>query len=203
MIPTRFCLPTSTPSLNMQTKGQRTEESRRYYQKNRTKVLERQRIYRASHLIERRESALKYYRKNRQRYFAQRKKKYKDNINYRLAHLLGVRLRMALTNNQKSGSAVRDLGCTIPELRFYLEGQFQNGMAWENWSTHGWHIDHIIPLALFNLTDREQFLKACHYTNLQPLWAVDNLRKGKKTLLSLGVDSNSSCSLISKPQRAR
>jgi hypothetical protein len=50
-------------------------------------------------------------------------------------------------------------------------------MSWDNWGTHGWHIDHIIPLSSFDLTDREQFLKACHYTNLQPLWAADNIRK--------------------------
>jgi hypothetical protein len=48
-------------------------------------------------------------------------------------------------------------------------------MTWDNWTTDGWHIDHIKPLASsFDLTDRKQFLEACHYTNLQPLWAKDN-----------------------------
>jgi hypothetical protein len=82
-----------------------------------------------------------------------------------------------LKTNAKAGSAVSDLGCSIPELKAYLEKMFQPGMTWENWGA--WHIDHIIPLASFDLTDREQFLKACHYTNLQPLWAPDNQRKGK------------------------
>jgi hypothetical protein len=78
----------------------------------------------------------------------------------------------------KTGSAVRDLGCSIDELRSHLENMFQEGMTWDNYGE--WHIDHIVPLSSFDLEDREQLLKACHYTNLQPLWALDNLRKGAK-----------------------
>ena len=68
------------------------------------------------------------------------------------------------------------LGCTSSELRAHLERQFLPGMSWENRSE--WHIDHIIPLASFDLTDPVQRNRASHYTNLQPLWAADNLRKG-------------------------
>ena len=53
-------------------------------------------------------------------------------------------------------------------------------MTWDNWSLVGWHIDHEIPLYAFDLTDREQLLRACHYTNLQPMWAIDNLEKSNK-----------------------
>lgn len=84
----------------------------------------------------------------------------------------------AIRNGQKAGSAVRDLGCTVEELKKHLESRFRPGMTWENWSPTGWHIDHIKPLASFDLTDRAQFLQACCYTNLQPLWAEDNLKKG-------------------------
>jgi hypothetical protein len=55
-------------------------------------------------------------------------------------------------------------------------------MTWENWTTNGWHIDHIRPLASFDLTDRQQFLVACHYTNLQPLWATENRKKQARLL---------------------
>jgi hypothetical protein len=53
-------------------------------------------------------------------------------------------------------------------------------MSWENYGLKGWHIDHIKPLEKFNLLDLEQLKRACHYTNLQPLWAEDNLSKGSK-----------------------
>ena len=53
-------------------------------------------------------------------------------------------------------------------------------MTWENWGVHGWHIDHIIPIDFYNLQNRDEFLKACHYTNLQPLWAEENLKKKNK-----------------------
>lgn len=90
------------------------------------------------------------------------------------------RLYRALRGDFKTGSAVRDLGCTISELRAYLEAQFLPGMTWENWSLRGWHIDHIVPLSSFDLSDPQQFAKAVHYTNLRPLWATENLSKGAR-----------------------
>jgi len=93
---------------------------------------------------------------------------------------LRSRLNSALKNNQKVGSAVNDLGCSIEFLKKHLEKQFKEGMNWNNYGLYGWHIDHIKPLDCFDLSDREELLKACHYTNLQPLWAEDNLSKGSK-----------------------
>ena len=87
-------------------------------------------------------------------------------------------LRKALHNGQKVGSAVRDLGCSISQLKHHLESRFQPGMSWGNYGQ--WHIDHIKPLDGFDLTNRAQFLRACHFTNLQPLWKTDNLSKGIK-----------------------
>ena len=111
-----------------------------------------------------------------------RKNRLKNDIEFRIRDSLRKRLSTAIRNCQKSGSAVRDLGCSIEDLKDRLESQFQPGMSWDNWGRGKdcWHIDHIIPLSSFNLEDREEFLKACHYTNLQPLWEVDNLKKGSK-----------------------
>lgn len=104
--------------------------------------------------------------------------KLKSDPIYKLSHTIRTRINRAIAIEQKVGSAVRDLGCSIPELKQYLENQFQPGMTWKNQGK--WHIDHIKPLSKFDLTDREQFIYACHYTNLQPLWAFDNLSKGAR-----------------------
>jgi hypothetical protein len=125
---------------------------------------------------------LKAYRvANRDKINARHSNYIKTNIQYKLSVRLRNRLYQALQGNYKNGSAVRDLGCSIDELKMHLESKFQYGMNWDNWSFEGWHIDHIKPLASFDLTDRKQLLLACHYTNLQPLWAIDNLSKGDRT----------------------
>lgn len=106
-------------------------------------------------------------------------KRYYSDLNYKIAKTLRARLRIALHRRSKAGSAVRDLGTSIPDFKVYIESMFQPGMSWENWGKGigKWNLDHIKPLASFDLTDRIQFLEACHYTNLQPLWAEENLRK--------------------------
>jgi len=121
-------------------------------------------------------------KKNREKTNKLKKLKIKNNINFRISERLRSRLWKAIKNNQKAGSAVRDLGCSIPELKLYLESKFQEGMTWENYGYWGWHIDHIIPLDSFNLQNREEFLKACHYTNLQPLWAEENWKKNNRII---------------------
>jgi hypothetical protein len=119
---------------------------------------------------------------NRDKINKHNKQRYTDDVNYRLTMVLRARLRAALKNNQKVGSAVKDLGCSVEELKVYLESKFQEGMSWDNYGLKGWHIDHIKPLSSFNLEDSEELRKACHYNNLQPLWAEDNLRKSNKIL---------------------
>lgn len=105
-------------------------------------------------------------------------KAYNQEPRRRISNSLRSRLYKAINNDQRAGSAIRDLGCTINELKTRLEALFQPGMNWDNWAFDGWHIDHIKPLASFDLADREQFKRACHYTNLQPLWAAENMSKG-------------------------
>jgi hypothetical protein len=142
------------------------EYSRKWYSKNREKALEYQSEYRQRTKKKQREYAKRAY--------AKRKLRYATDVNFRLASGLRNRLGRAIKSEFKTGSAVGDLGCTIKELKSYLESKFQSGMNWENWTRDGWHIDHIVPLCKFDLTNPSELKKACHYTNLQPLWVEDH-----------------------------
>lgn len=85
------------------------------------------------------------------------------------------RLNLALKNNIKSNKTEKLLDCSIEELKRHLESQFKIGMSWDN--REEWHIDHEIPCSLFDLTDPHQQAVCFHWSNLQPLWAEDNLSK--------------------------
>jgi hypothetical protein len=98
-------------------------------------------------------------------------------INFRLACNLRNRIRKLLKTG-RPGSAVRDIGCSLDDFKLYIEAKFQPGMTWNNYGE--WHLDHIRPLCSFNLENREEFLEACNYKNIQPLWKLDNLTKSDK-----------------------
>lgn len=149
---------------------------RTYYIKNREKILKKVNEYRNLHKKERKVYLLKSKQQIRERV----NKKYKNDINFKLSCVLRSRLLDALKNEWKGGSAIKNLGCSIPFLKKYLENKFQSDMTWQNFGYYGWHIDHIKPLKSFNLSNPEDVKKACHYTNLQPLWAKENISKGAK-----------------------
>lgn len=101
-------------------------------------------------------------------------------IQFKLKVKLRSRLSDAIKNNYKSGSAIRDLGCSVEKFKLWLEMLWADGMSWDNYGKDGWVIDHVKPLSSFNLDNKSEFLKACHFSNLQPLWAKDNLIKSDK-----------------------
>src|SRR3990167_2799018 len=152
---------------------------KKYRLKNADKIAEYKKEYNKEYRFENKNKIAEYQKEYQ-------KEKLISDVQFKLCQRLRTRLWLALKKNKKSGSAVRDLGCTVEELKFYIESQFQEGMSWENWGRAGtekkWNIDHKIPLAFFDLTDKEQFKQAVHYSNLQPLWAVDNIRKRDKVL---------------------
>lgn len=117
----------------------------------------------------------KYCSRTCQNRFHHRKKRY-TNVGFKLKHNLRSRLRKAISGKDVSFSTY--IGCSIADLKRHLESQFDSQMSWNNYGLNGWEIDHVKPLASFDLTDPEQLKKACHYSNLQPLWADDNRIKG-------------------------
>ncbi|MDA0758580.1 MAG: hypothetical protein O3C01_07975, partial [Bacteroidetes bacterium] len=119
-----------------------------------------------------------YELNNREKIRKYQNEKIKRDPNFKLARTIRIRILLALKNGHKSKSSLKLLGCSIEEAWNHLESKFKPGMNKEN---HGlWHIDHIKPCASFDLTDPEQQAICFHYTNLQPLWAIDNIKKGAR-----------------------
>ena len=104
------------------------------------------------------------------------KKRDEDPV-YRMECAVRNRTRKALQGILKDGKSLDLIGCTPEMLRLIVESKFEPGMTWDNYGSE-WHVDHIIPLAAYDLTKPEQQRQAFHYTNLQPLWAHENLAKG-------------------------
>ncbi len=147
---------------------------KKYRNEYKGKIKKQRKIHRQTHRKEINEYKKEY----------EKRKRAKD-LNYYILCNLRTRLNCVLKRNSKSASTTKLLGCAVVQLKVYLENQFLPGMTWKN---HGngwkgkkeWHIDHIKPCALFDLSKPSEQRKCFHYTNLQPLWAVDNIKKGYK-----------------------
>lgn len=122
----------------------------------------------------------KHFQKNKEAIILQRKKKRHEDELTRLRGVLSSRCREAFRyKSMRKDSGIRELlGADLDAVKKHIEDQFVDGMSWENWSLDGWHIDHIIPLG--SAKDEKELRVLCHYTNLQPLWAFDNLSKGDR-----------------------
>jgi hypothetical protein len=127
-----------------------------------------------------------YYKNNRDKCREARKayhkKRFKADKRYKLVRNLRNRLWYALHNKgwKKNTHFNEYIGCDYPTLIAHIESQFQPGMTWENYSHEIWHIDHKVPLV--SASCEEELYKLCHYTNLQPMFAKENLSKGGKTV---------------------
>ncbi len=184
---------------NERRREKRKQNCKKYYEKNKDQFKAKAKIYRESHQeqiknyrvqhAEERKFLDKIYKqKNKQRRNEIRNQRFKNDIIFKLQQILRNRTRCAIKSNRKIGPTIDFIGCSIEELKLKFESLFypnpETGemMTWENYGYYGWHIDHIIPLSAFDLTDPKQFKKACHYTNLQPLWWKENLSKGNKII---------------------
>lgn len=141
-----------------------------YNNKNRDKILLGKKKYRQNN--KKKIAAYKYkYHKHR----------YHNDLEYRLLHTCGNHIRKYLKNNKNDKRSKELLGCSILELKEYLEKQFDNKMTWSNYGSY-WHIDHIIPCSSFDFTDPVQQKQCFNYANLQPLEAKANIRKSNKII---------------------
>ena len=119
---------------------------------------------------------------NKERHRNYMRMRYQKDLDFRLRNALRSRIRQAIIRDsgEKSIKTADLIGCSVKELKQHLEAQFADGMSWDNYGE--WHIDHIIPCASFDLTDEQEQRECFHYTNLQPLWGVDNIKKGDKVV---------------------
>ena len=145
-------------------KIKRKEWLKRYYKKYPEK------------LIERRRRAAK--RPSRKKYKVRREaQRRKNNPLYAFKHKIRSTINKCLTRcgYTKRSKSLDILGCSWDEFYKYIESKFSDGMNWNNRGMHGWHIDHIIPLAVAKT--EEEIMRLNHYTNLQPLWGKENMNK--------------------------
>lgn len=147
----------------------RAADARERYRKNPTKVRAINTKWEAANADRMRKYRAAYMRSRAQ-----------TDVNFALTKRMRHRLWKALRGQGSWTECQTLLGYTVEDLRRHLESQFQEGMSWDNFGE--WHIDHVVPLCSFhNLADmEEEFIEAWSLNNLQPLWAVDNLRKGGK-----------------------
>jgi hypothetical protein len=152
-----------------------------YYEENKQKELEYQKNYSKQHTKEHSEW-MKKYRKLYPEKVSKWKKSYRDrnknNPTYRMNHSMGCNLRHALKRKKNSRHWETIVGYTTEDLIKHLESKFTEGMTWENYGK--WHIDHIIPKSKFLFIDDmdPKFRQCWALSNLQPLWAEDNILKG-------------------------
>lgn len=154
----------------------------RYLTYNREEQLEKRRKWYRDNKQKHAENRTAYEEKNKDRLRAARRKwendRLRTDINYRLHKSLAWRVRSELKGIRRKTTRTEELiGCTIEELKVFIEIQLQEGMTWDNWATNGWHIDHRIPISWFNLENENCRKLAFSYKNIQPLWGEDNLRK--------------------------
>lgn len=146
----------------------------------------KRRDYSASY-SRRRQNELRFKKEYRQRpevkaaHAKRQREKCKSDPSWRVRKNLSKRMYEIMAGLQisKDSSVMKFIGCTLDELRRHIERQFKRGMTWQNYGTK-WHVDHILPCASFDHTDKKQVAICWHWTNLRPLFAKENIAKKDK-----------------------
>ena len=140
-----------------------------YREKNRARLASEARIYRKN-------NKEKISKKD----VLRKRLKRKNDPLYAISHRVRSRVSMAYKGKLKADSTKKLIGCDFKFFCLYLESKFKPGMSWGN--RQEWQIDHIIPISKFDLSNIDEAKKAFHWSNCQPLWKEENLRKGNRIL---------------------
>lgn len=157
------------------------ESSREYYSKNKETILAKLQKYNRENPGKRSATRAKSQKKNMPKILAKTRQRRIADKNFAIKSRLRTRMRnaiVAVKGAKKSAPTEALVGCSIEFLKGYIEARFKDGMSWDNFGK--WHIDHIIPCAEFDLIDPNQQKMCFRYSNLQPLWAAENIRKSDK-----------------------
>ena len=127
-------------------------------------------------------SYYKHHEKNLKKIYAAKLERSRNDPLFRLRNNLARKIHHALTDQgtRKDDFTLELVGCNIPELKKHIEGQFTEGMKWDNYTHDGWHLDHIRPCSSFDFSNKEEVYLCFNWRNLQPLWSLENTAKGDK-----------------------
>ena len=122
-------------------------------------------------------------------YWRRMQEKKREKIEYRILLQLRHRLNMTLRGANKSARTVQLLGCSIESFKIHLESFWETGMTWENYGKDvgQWSIDHVIPCSLFDLTKSDHQKRCFHFSNMRPMWAIDNIIKSDRFVGQMGL----------------
>jgi hypothetical protein len=155
-----------------------------YYKMNKNDILEQHKYYNKKNEYKRKEKDKIYQSMHKKERNLRQKERRKNDLNFRLTQRLCASISDTVKNfkGKKLIHTHKLLGCSIQDFRQHIEKQFKPGMTWQNYGFYGWHLDHILPCAHFDLKDLEQQKLCFHYSNYQPLWWNENFSKGAKIL---------------------
>ena len=165
-------------------KEKRKVSQKKYYDNNKEKISIKYKEWNFENKEIKNQKNKEYNNNNKEKINIKRREreilKRKTNPLFKLKNTLRRRIFGSLkAKSWNKRNTTKDfLGCEFETVKIHLENQFVYGMNWHNHGLFGWHIDHIIPLS--SAKTEEELYKLCHYTNLQPLWAEDNLKKSDK-----------------------
>ncbi len=166
----------------LKTKEARKASRQRYYQQNLDKMRKEKRDYYTQNKDKKRVYDTEY-RDRQKAKIALYKKAWelqkRDDPIFKIKRNLRRRVHHVLKGYAKADRTFNLIGCTAEEFKKHLESLWLPGMSWDNYGLTGWHIDHIIPCYTFDLTIEEEQRKCFHYSNQRPLWAKDNLSRGR------------------------